>query len=200
MVQGMLTLAQLKKEVAAGTIDTVVAAFPDMQGRLMGKRFHAQYFADGAYEETHGCNYLLANDIDMEPVPGYKAASWSKGYGDFIMKPDLATLRRIPWLEKTALVLNDVQDHHTHEDLPHSPRAILRKQVARLKERGYLAYFASELEFYLFNETYDSARAKHWQGLDTASPYIGDYLIGITTKEEDVMRRLRNELEAAGIP
>ena len=92
----------------------------------------------------------------MEPVPGYKAASWSKGYGDFVMKPDLSTIRRIPWLEKTALVLCDVLDHHTHDDLPHSPRAILRKQVKRLQERGYLAYFASELEFYLFNETYDS--------------------------------------------
>ncbi|MGE0241646.1 MAG: glutamine synthetase, partial [Parvibaculaceae bacterium] len=105
MVQGMLTLAQLKKEVAAGTIDTVVAALPDMQGRLMGKRFHAQYFVDGAYEETHGCNYLLTVDIDMEPVPGYKAASWQQGYGDFVLKPDLATLRATPWLEKTALVL-----------------------------------------------------------------------------------------------
>ena len=94
MTTGMLSLSQLKKEVGEGTIDTVVAAFPDMQGRLMGKRFHAQYFADGGHEETHGCNYLLANDIDMEPVPGYKAASWEKGYGDFVLKPDLATLRR----------------------------------------------------------------------------------------------------------
>ncbi|MGO4839266.1 glutamine synthetase, partial [Rhizobiaceae sp. 2RAB30] len=176
---------QLKKAVAAGEIDTVLACAVDMQGRLIGKRFLAKFFVESAYDETHGCNYLLANDIDMEPVPGYKAASWSKGYGDFVMKPDLATLRRLPWLEKTALVLCDVQDHHTHDDLPHSPRAMLRKQVARLQERGYLAYFASELEFYLFSETYDSARAKHWQNLDTASPYIGDYLIGITTKEED---------------
>ncbi|TIT59244.1 MAG: glutamine synthetase, partial [Mesorhizobium sp.] len=104
--------------------------------------------------------------IDMEPVPGYKAASWSKGYGDFVMKPDLSTLRRIPWLEKTALVICDVLDHHTHDDLPHSPRAILKKQVKRLSERGYIGYFASELEFYLFSETYDSARKKHWHGLD----------------------------------
>lgn len=197
---GNLTFDQLKKAVASGEIDTVLAAAVDMQGRLIGKRFLGKYFVESAYDETHGCNYLLANDIDMEPVPGYKAASWDKGYGDFIMKPDLSTIRRVPWLEKTALVLNDVLDHGTHDDLPHSPRAILKKQVARLKERGYMAYFASELEFYLFNETYDSARAKHWQNLDTASPYIGDYLIGITTKEEDVMRRLRNEMEAAGIP
>lgn len=197
---GNMTFDQLKKAVADGAIDTVLAAAVDMQGRLVGKRFLAKYFVESAYDETHGCNYLLANDIDMEPVPGYKAASWDKGYGDFIMKPDLSTIRVVPWLEKTALVLNDLLDHHTHEDLAHSPRAILRKQVARLEERGYLAYFASELEFYLFSETYDSARAKHWQNLETASPYIGDYLISITTKEEDVMRRLRNEMEAAGIP
>ncbi|MFN3548070.1 MAG: glutamine synthetase family protein [Mesorhizobium sp.] len=197
---GNLSFDDLKREIAAGEIDTVLACAVDMQGRLIGKRFLASFFADSAHDETHGCNYLLANDIDMEPVPGYKAASWDKGYGDFVMKPDLSTLRRIPWLDKTALVLCDLQDHHTHSDLPHSPRAILRKQVARLKERGWLAYFASELEFYLFEESYDSIRAKHWKNLSTASPYIGDYLIGITSKEEGVMRRLRNEMNAAGIP
>jgi glutamine synthetase len=136
----------------------------------------------------------------MEPVPGYKAASWSRGYGDFVMKPDMATLRTIPWLEKTALVLCDVLDHHHHQDLPHSPRGLLKRQVARLKERGYLAYFASELEFYLFDETYRSAREKRWQDLDTASPYIQDYVIQLTTKEEGVMRAIRNAIEAAGIP
>ncbi len=186
--------------VGAGEIDTILVAGVDMQGRLIGKRFLAKFFVESAYEETHGCNYLLADDIDMEPVPGYKAASWSKGYGDFVMKPDLSTIRLTPWLEKTALVLCDIQDHRSHEDLPHSPRGILKKQIARLKERGYLAYFASELEFYLFDETYATARAKRWQGMDTASPYIEDYLIGLTSKEEGVMRRLRNEMEAAGIP
>ncbi|MGN6467839.1 MAG: glutamine synthetase family protein [Rhizobiaceae bacterium] len=197
---GNLTFDQLKKAVAAADIDTVLACAADMQGRLIGKRFLARYFVESAYEETHGCDYLLANDIDMEPVPGYKAASWSRGYGDFVMKPDMTTLRTIPWLEKTALVLCDVQDHQHHEDLPHSPRGLLKRQVARLKERGYLAYFASELEFYLFDETYRSARDKRWQGLDTASPYIQDYVIPLTTKEEDVMRAIRNGIEAAGIP
>ena len=197
---GTIAFDELKKKVAADEIDTVLVAGVDMQGRLIGKRFLAKFFVESAYDETHGCNYLLADDIDMEPVPGYKAASWSKGYGDFVMKPDLSTIRLTPWLEKTALVLCDIQDHHTHEDLPHSPRGILKRQVARLKERGYLAYFASELEFYLFDETYATARAKHWQGLDTASPYIEDYLIGLTSKEEGVMRRLRNEMEMAGIP
>jgi glutamine synthetase len=197
---GNLSFDELKKAIAAGEIDTVLACGVDMQGRLFGKRFLASFFAESAHDETHGCNYLLALDIDMEPVPGYKAASWSKGYGDFVLKIDLTTLRRIPWLEKTALVLCDIQDHHTHKDLPHSPRAILRRQVARLAERGYIGYFASELEFYLLNESYDSARGKHWQNLATASPYIGDYQIGITTKEEGVMRRLRNDMHAAGIP
>ena len=197
---GTISLDELRNKVAAGEIDTVVVGGVDMQGRLIGKRFLAKFFVESAYGETHGCNYLLADDIDMEPVPGYKAASWSKGYGDFVMKPDLSTIRPTPWLEKTALVLCDIQDHHTHEDLPHSPRGILKKQVARLKERGYLAYFASELEFYLFDETYATARAKGWRGLDTASPYIEDYLIGLTSKEEGVMRRMRNEMEAAGIP
>ncbi|MCA8967576.1 MAG: glutamine synthetase, partial [Planctomycetes bacterium] len=146
-----LTLEQLKKRVAAGELDTVLVCFPDMQGRLVGKRFHAAFFCDSP-DETHGCNYLLANDIDMEPVPGYAAASWEQGYGDFVLKPDLSTLCRLPWLEGTALVLCDVQDHH-HQDLAHSPRGILKRQLARLAERGYQGMFASELEFYLFDQS-----------------------------------------------
>ncbi|WP_407865523.1 glutamine synthetase family protein [Phyllobacterium phragmitis] len=197
---GNLTFNELKKEVADGAIDTVLACFVDMQGRLIGKRFHASYFVESAYDETHGCDYLLANDIDMEPVPGYRAASWKKGYGDFVIKPDLATIRRIPWLEKTALVLSDILDHHHHEDLPHSPRGILKRQLARLEERGYLACFASELEFYLFDETYESARGKHWKNMATASPYIQDYVIQMTSKEDAVMRAIRNGLFEAGIP
>ncbi len=197
---GLLTFERLDALAAEGEIDTVLVAAADMQGRLIGKRFTARHFLASAHQETHGCNYLLANDIDMEPVPGYRAASWSQGYGDFVLKPDMATLRRVPWLEKTALVLADVKDHHGEHDLPHSPRGMLKRQVARLKERGYRAYFASELEFYLFDETYRSARDKHWRGLDTASPYIEDYLIGLTSKEEGYMRALRNGLEAAGIP
>src|SRR5580693_4578845 len=142
---GILTLDALKQEVAAGRIDTVVVAFTDMAGQLIGKRFHAGFFLDGAHQETHGCNYLLANDIEMEPVPGYAAASWDKGYGDFVLKPDLATLRRVPWLAGTALVLADVLDHHHHAPLPHSPRAVLKRQLARLEDAKMRAYFASEL-------------------------------------------------------
>ena len=138
-MNGILTLESLKALVSSGEIDTVLVCIADMQGRLIGKRFQAEFFLDSAHEETHACDYLLANDIDMEPVPGYKAASWDKGYGDFTMKPDLATLRRIPWLEGTALVLCDVLDHH-HHDVAHSPRQILRRQVARLSDRGMQAY------------------------------------------------------------
>jgi glutamine synthetase len=197
---GKLSFSDLETEVAGGEIDTVVAAFTDMQGRLMGKRFQASYFAEGAYEETHACNYLLADDIDMEPVPGYKAASWAKGYGDFVLKPDLSTLCRIPWLQGTALVLCDVLDHHTHEDIAHSPRAILKKQIARLSDLKMKAYMASELEFFLFDESYETASSKGYRNLKTAGSYIEDYNILQTTKEEGVMRAIRNGLQGAGIP
>jgi glutamine synthetase len=196
---GNLTFEQLRAAVVAGEIDTVVVAMVDMQGRLIGKRFHAEFFCQGAYEETHACDYLLADDIDMEPVPGYAAASWDKGYGDFILKPDMTTLRRTPWLEGTALVLCDVLDHH-HHDVPHSPRAILKRQIARLAERNMAALCASELEFYLFDETFEAAMAKRYHGLKTAGSYIEDYHILQTTKEEGVMRAIRNGLHAAGIP
>jgi len=196
----VVTLEELKAKIAAGAVDTVLVCAVDMQGRLIGKRFAAPYFAETAHDETHGCNYLLANDIDMEPVPGYEAASWTKGYGDFVMKPDLTTLRMTPWLPGTALVLCDILDHHTHDNVPHSPRALLKRQVARLTERGWKGYFASELEFYLFDETHETARAKAWRGLNTASPYIQDYVIQLTSKEEGVMRAIRNGLEGAEIP
>ncbi|HEY5971965.1 MAG TPA: glutamine synthetase family protein [Pseudoxanthomonas sp.] len=194
-----LPFAELKRAVADGGIDTVLACMVDMQGRLIGKRFQAEFFLDSAFDETHGCNYLLADDIDMEPVPGYAAASWDKGYGDFALKPDLGTLRRIPWLEGTALVLCDVLDHH-HKDLPHSPRAILKKQIARLSERGYVGMFASELEFYLFDETYEELHARDYRNPKTAGYYIEDYHILQTTREEPVMRAMRKGMQAAGIP
>ena len=194
------TFDDLKKDVAEGRIDTVLACMVDMQGRLMGKRFHAQFFVDSGWKETHSCNYLLATDMEMETVPGYKATSWEKGYGDYALKPDLSTLRRVPWLEGTALVLCDVLDHHTHEDIPHSPRAILKKQVKRLEAMGLKAFMATELEFFLFDQTYDDARASGYRDLQLASGYNEDYHIFQTTKEEDVMRAIRNGLQGAGIP
>jgi len=195
-----MTLDELKKACSAGDIDTILVCFVDMQGRLIGKRFHAKFFMDSGFADTHACDYLLANDITMEPVAGYKAASWDKGYGDFVMKPDMSTLRRIPWLEGTALVLCDVLDHHTHADLAHSPRAILRQQIKRIESLGMQAFMASELEFYLFDETYDSARQKSYSNLTTTGHYIEDYHIFQTSKEEGVMRSIRNGLEDAGIP
>jgi glutamine synthetase len=196
---GMLTLEELRALTDKGEIDTVVVAFTDLQGRLLGKRFHARHFVDGAHEETHACNYLLALDIDMEPVPGYKAASWQRGYGDFTLKPDMATLRLTPWLEGTALVLADVLDHHSHQDVPHSPRAMLKRQLARITPTGMKAFAASELEFFLFDESYESLADKHWKSPKTAGRYIEDYHILQTTKEEPYMRALRNGLAGAGI-
>ena len=196
---GMLTLEELREAVKAGEIDTVIMAKVDMQGRLMGKRFHA-HFLDSGVDETHCCNYLLAVDMEMEPVPGYKSASWSQGYGDYVMKPDLATLRRVPWLEGTAFVMCDLLDHHTHEEISVSPRAVLKKQLARLETMGFSAMMASELEFYMFKETFEEAHENGYRDLNLISPYNEDYHIFQTTKEEDVMRAIRNGLYGAGIP
>ena len=196
---GMLTLDELKKEVASGSIDTVLACQVDMQGRLMGKRFHAQFFVDNAWQETHSCNYLLATDLEMEPVAGYKSTSWEAGYGDYVMKPDLSTLRRTPWLEGTALVLCDVLAHHTHEDVPHSPRAILKKQAARIESLGMKAMMATELEYFLFEDSYESSQEKGYRNLKTFGAYNEDYHIFQTTKEEEVVRAIRNGLQGAGI-
>ncbi len=191
---------ELRQDVTDGAIDTVIAAQVDMQGRLAGKRFHAQHFVDSAWVETHSCNYLIATDLEMEPVPGYAATSWQTGYGDYTMRPDLTTLRRIPWLDGTALVLCDVLDHHTHEEVPHAPRTMLKRQVALLDELGLEATFASELEFFLFEESYAAAVRQGYRNLTPISPYNEDYHIFQTTKEEEVMRAIRNGLVGAGIP
>jgi glutamine synthetase len=193
------TLDTLRKDVADGTVDTVLVAFPDMQGRLIGKRFQAEFFVEGGIEETHACDYLLADDMEMEPVPGYSAANWDKGYGDFVLCPDPDTLMRATWLEGTAIVLCDVQDHHG-QPVPHSPRAVLRRQLARLEEMGLTANLASELEFYLFHDTFRQAWEKGYRELVTAGYYVEDYHIFQTTKEEGVMREVRRQLQASGIP
>lgn len=197
---GKLTFAELKQSVANGEIDTVIAAQVDMQGRLMGKRFQAEYFVDSAWRETHSCNYLLATDMEMETVDGYKSTSWETGYGDYTMRADLSTLRRIPWLEGTALVICDVLDHHTHEEVVHAPRAILKKQVARLESMGMKAYMASELEFFLFKESYEAAQEGGYHSLTPISAYNEDYHIFQTTKEEEIMRAIRTGLNGADIP
>ena len=197
---GNLTLDQLKKAVDAGEIDTVIPCQVDMQGRLMGKRLHARYFLESGTEEVHSCNYLLATDMEMSTVDGYASTSWSSGYGDYTMKPDMATLRRIPWLEKTALVIGDVLDHHGHEDVAHSPRAMLKKQIARLEAMGLRAMVATELECHVFRQSYEEAHAAGYRNLEPISPYNEDYHIFQTSKEENVMRAIRNGLHGAGIP
>ncbi|MEX3937757.1 glutamine synthetase family protein [Paraburkholderia phymatum] len=188
----------LKQAIASGVIDTVLVCMVDMQGRLIGKRFHGDFFVKSGYLETHACNYLLANDMEMEPVAGYASASWAAGYGDFVLKPDLSTLRRLPWLEGTALVICDVLDQ-SGQPVAHSPRQILQKQLNRLTERGMSACFASELEFYLFNETYEETSVKKYRDLTTCGTYSHDYHILSTTRQESVMRPIRNGLHEAGI-
>lgn len=199
-MSGNLTFDQLKQQVAAGDIDTVLVCLVDMQGRLMGKRFHAQNFITTSYEETHCCNYLLATDLEMATPDGYASTSWETGYGDYVMKPDLTTLRTVPWLEGTAMVLCDILDHHHHQPITHSPRAILKKQIARLEALGFTAKMATELEFFLFAKSFDEIRKSGFRDLEPISGYNEDYHIFQTTKEEGVMRPLRNHLYNAGIP
>ena len=196
----MLTYAELEGLVATGEIDTVVVAFTDMQGRLLGKRLHAEFFVEemDAGHPVEGCNYLLALEMEMDPVPGYEIASWEQGYGDFAVTPDMATLRRIPWLEGTALVLGDVGWHDGSPVRP-SPRQVLRAQVERAEKLGLTPMIGSELEFFLVKETYAEAHANGYTGLTPSVPYILDYHILATTYDEPLMRALRNGMQAAGM-
>ncbi len=195
-----LTFDQLKDAVANGTIDTVLTCLVDMQGRLVGKRFHAAHFVAGGYEETHGCNYLLATDIEMNTVQGFKATNWAAGYGDYVHKPDLSTLRLIPWMPGTAMVMCDVLDHHTYEPVPHSPRAVLKRQIGRAKALGFDVMMATELEFFVFEQAFNVLFDANYAGLQTLGRYNVDYGIFGTSKEEDLMRAMRNGLFGAGIP
>jgi glutamine synthetase len=196
----LLTKEQLAKRVEDHEIDTVVVAFTDMQGRLMGKRVDAEYFVETSYdgESTEGCNYLLALDMEMDPVPGYQMASWESGYGDFDLVPDFATLRGVPWLEATALVLCDVAWHDGKPVRP-SPRQVLRAQIERSRKLGFEPMFGSELEFYLLKETFAQAHAKHFENLTPSVPYILDYHILATTYDEPFIRAVRKGMKAAGI-
>ncbi|RYG91838.1 glutamine synthetase [Loktanella sp. IMCC34160] len=194
-----MTFDELKTQIAAGRIDTVLTCIVDMQGRLMGKRFHAEAFLEMAEDETHCCNYLLATDLAMATPDGYASTSWRGGYGDYVMKPDLSTLRPVPWLDGTALCLCDVQDHHSHAPVPHSPREMLKRQVARARAMGFDPIMATELEFFLFQGTHDEI-ARNGFKLQPISNYNEDYHIFQTSKEEPIMRPIRNHLRAMGIP
>ena len=196
----MLTFEELGAEVETGAIDTVIVAFTDMQGRLMGKRLHGEFFVEeiGTEHDVEGCNYLLALDMEMDPIPGYEIASWERGYGDFALVPDLATLRRIPWLEATALVLADVQWHDGTPVEP-SPRQVLKAQMERAAALGLTPMTGSELEFYLLRQTYEEAWAQRYEDLTPSVPYILDYHILASTYDEDFIRQIRNGMHGAGI-
>jgi len=193
-----MTFEDLQKQIGNGEIDTVLVCMVDMQGRLMGKRFHAEAFVEMAQGESHCCNYLLATDLELATVPGYASTSWEGGYGDYAMKPDLDTLRPVPWLDKTALCLCDMLTHHG-DPVPHSPREMLKAQIDRAKEMGFDAVMATELEFFLFKGTHDEIAANRFQ-LNPISRYNEDYSIFQTSKEEYIMQPIRNHLRAMGLP
>ena len=199
-MEAVLSWNDLTQMVKNKQVDTVLACLVDMQGRLMGKRFHAQHFIETAWEEMHCCNYLLATDLEMATPDGYQATSWKKGYGDYVMKPILSTLRPVPWLEGTVMILCDVLDHHSHSPVSHSPRAVLQAQIERLQEMGLTAMMATELEFFLFKKSYEDIQVDGFRDLEPISGYNEDYHIFQTTKEEHIMRPIRNHLYTAGIP
>jgi glutamine synthetase len=198
-VQGRLDLDALRSEVEAGRIDTVLIAMTDMQGRLQGKRLTATHFLDEVVEhDAEGCNYLLAVDVDMNTVEGYAMSSWERGYGDFVFKPDLSTLRLLPWLEGTALAMCDL----VWEDgspVVASPRQVLKRQLERLSERGLEAFVGTELEFLVFMDTYEEAWRKGYRDLEPANYYNVDYSLLGTARIEPLLRRIRNSMANAGL-
>lgn len=198
--ENRLTVERLRRHVEAGDIDTIVAGFPDHYGRLMGKRFDAAFFAEVAADAgTHACDYLLTTDIDMEPVPGYAFANWDLGYGDFHLAPDLRTLRTATWLDRTAVVLCDVETND-HEPIEVAPRTLLRRQTERLADQGLHARAGSELEYYLFCDSYREAAAKGYEELEPFGWYLEDYNILQGTREEVYNAAVRRHLSGSGIP
>src|SRR5579859_6301302 len=197
--RGLLTMEQLRVAVGEGEIDTVVLAFTDMQGRLAGKRLSAEFFLDEVAEHySEGCNYLLAVDVDMNTVDGYAMSSWERGYGDFVLVPDMGTLRRVPWHEATAMVIADL----TWLDgapVVASPRQILAAQTARLAERGLVALAGTELEFVVYRDSYEEAAAKDYRDLVPANLYNVDYSILGTARIEPLLRRIRLDMAGAGL-
>lgn len=200
-LRGMLSIDELGSLVESGEIDTVVTAFTDHYGRVHGKRFTADYFLeDVAGHGTHGCDYLLTVDMEMEPVPGYTYANWELGYGDFHMVPDMSTLRRATWLDKTAYVLCDLEDPRAHDLVEVAPRTILRRQLEKAGDSGYTAKGASELEFFLFEDSYREAAEKRYQEMRPYGWYIEDYHLLQGTREEFYNSAVRRELGNSGIP
>jgi glutamine synthetase len=194
-----LTIERLRVLIDEGTVDTVLVAMTDMQGRLQGKRCAARYFLNEVVPHaTEACNYLLAVDVEMNTVPGYRMSSWERGYGDFVLRPDLDTLRMVPWQEGTAMVLADIE-WVTGGEVPASPRQVLRKQLNRLAERGLAAYVGTELEFIVFDDTYEEAWQSGYRELTPANQYNVDYSLLGTARLEPLLRRIRNDMAGAGL-
>ena len=199
----MLTLEQLRAEVGDGSIDQVVMAFPDMYGRLLGKRFDADFFLDSAVKDgTHCCDYLLANDMEMQPQPGFKFANWERGFGDFHLVPDFSSLRRQSWQERTALVMCDVYDDKTHGLLPYAPRSVLQQQITAASSSSYGVFSASELEYYTYEESYRDAHLLEYaqSRLTPVGHYLEDYHLLQTAREEKYTAAFRSHLKQSGIP
>ncbi|WP_240506590.1 glutamine synthetase family protein [Thermoactinospora rubra] len=194
-----MSLEELRDEVAAGRVDTVLLGLADMQGRLQGKRLSARYFLDEVVTHgSEGCNYLLAVDVDMNTVGGYAMSSWERGYGDFMMKPDLSTLRRVPWQDGTAMLMADLT-WEDGSDVVASPRQILKRQLARLAERDLAAYVGTELEFVVYNDSYEEAWRRGYRDLTPANLYNVDYSLLGTARIEPLLRRIRLAMEGAGM-
>jgi len=196
---GMMTLERLRTGYGTGEIDTVILAFTDMQGRLQGKRLSAEYFLSEVVQHySEGCNYLLAVDVDMNTVDGYAMSSWDRGYGDFMLVPDMSTLRHMPWHDATALVLADLTWLDGTPVLA-SPRQILKAQTDRLAARGWRAMAGTELEFIVYSDTYEQAAEKSYRNLVPGNQYNVDYSILGTARIEPLLRRIRNEMAGAGL-
>lgn len=200
-IRGMLTPDDLAGKVQSGVIDTVLAVFTDHYGRFMGKRFDAEFFVEDILRQgTHACDYLLTVDMEMEPVPGYAFANWERGYGDFHLLPDISTLRLASWLDRTALVVCDVENERAHKLVEQTPRTILRKQIERAAALGYTAMAATELEYYIYTDSYREAHRKGYAGLSAAGWYIEDYHALQGSREEFFNAEVRRHLKASGIP
>jgi glutamine synthetase len=198
---GALRPDELAPLVQRGEIDTVLTVFPDLYGRLLGKRVTGRFFLKQVESGgMHACDYLLASDMEMDPIPGYQFASWESGYGDMQCLPDATTLRRAAWLERTALVLCDLRTEPGGRPIEVSPRRMLQRQVQRAREAGFRVMGGSEIEFYLFDESYQSARSKHYHDLSTAAAYIEDYHILQGTREDATVGAIRRALDASGVP
>ncbi|MBA4494587.1 glutamine synthetase family protein [Paenactinomyces guangxiensis] len=198
---GILCKNELAEAIRDGKITTVIIAICDMQGRLMGKRLTAEYFLQNGLEHgTHFCNYLLGTDMEMNTPAGYLHMNWANGYGDWTARPDWSTLRVIPWLEKTAMVLADVVDEKTGELIEIAPRSILKKQIQRAEDMGYRLCMASELEFYLFKDTYEEIHEKGYEAMRPAGHYNEDYNLLQATRNEPVYSKFRNYMTQSGIP